>query len=306
MEHAVPTDVAPGTDIARDCFWVIAYFSYGGYPLTAYEVWKWLRDPRGAWSLGEVMRTLRDDTWLRERVGEWNGFYGFGDVAAHVRDRHARYVDAVRKMGVLRPVVEYIGRLPGVAGVAVCNSLAYHHTTEKSDIDLFILTDPGRVWSVRLLSVAMMALLRKRPHEAARDPICCSFFVDADAHNLAPFALEGDDPYLQYWTATLVPLVEHSGTFRAFRAANAWALDRLPHARPVVRARAFRPRIRRRMPVHPVGESAARALQEKRFPKRIVAMRNIDTRVVVNDHVLKFHENDRRQEIAKALADKLA
>ena len=162
--------------LARECFAVVAYFSYFGYPLTAFEVWKWLQRPSQPWSLSDVVTTLSTDEWLREHVHEHNGFYGFGDVAAHCRDRHTRYVDAVRKYAVLRPVVEYIGRLPGVTGVAVCNSLAYHHTTEKSDIDLFILTEPSRVWSVRLLAVSMMALLRKRPHEADRDPICCSFF----------------------------------------------------------------------------------------------------------------------------------
>lgn len=292
--------------LARECFWVVAYFSHFGYPLTAFEVWKWLHNPSQFWSLASVMTVLSTNDWLRERVAEHNGFYGFGDVAAHCRDRHTRYVDAVRKYAVLRPVVEYIGRLPGVTGVAVCNSLAYHHTTEKSDIDLFILTEPSRVWSVRLLAVSMMALLRKRPHEADRDPICCSFFVDSTAHSIAPYKVAADDPYLVYWATTLIPLVERDGAFAAFRTANAWAFSEVPNHRPVVRARAFRPAIRRRFPLHVVAERTARTLQEKKFPKRITAMQNLDTRVVVNDHVLKFHENDRRQEIAKALADKLA
>lgn len=301
----VNVDEPRATTAERDCLRVIAYFAHFRYPVTAFEVWKWLRDPAQPLTLAEVMRVLTNGAWLRERVGEWNGFYGFGDVAAHWHDRHERYCDAVRKYHVLRPVLEYIGRLPGVEGVAVCNSLAYHHTTAESDIDLFILTQPSRVWSVRLFAVSMMALLRKRPREAARDPICCSFFADRTALNLAAYKIGEDDPYLAYWSATLIPLVDHDDVFAEFQRKNNWAFGQFPAYRAVARARAFRPSIRRRFALQPIAEGLARRLQEQRFPRRITAMRNIDTRVVVNDHVLKFHENDRRQEIAQALADKL-
>lgn len=303
MEHVAEPSVSA---IARDSFWVIAYFAHFGYPLTAFEVWKWLHAPVQSWTLREVMVALAEDAWLRERVGEWNGFYGFGDVEAHWHDRHTRYLDAVRKYNVLRPVMEYIGRLPGVEGVAVCNSLAYHHTNADSDIDLLILTTPSRVWSVRLLAVSMMALLHKRPREAARDPICCSFFADRTALDFSVYKIGDADPYLEYWSAALIPLVDRDGVFTAYRAANTWASAALPHALPVVRARAYRPRIRGQLALYPLSEAAARRVQERRFPRRITAMRNLDTRVVVNDHVLKFHENDRRQEIARALADRLA
>lgn len=298
-------DVEPAA-LERDCFRVIAYFAHFHYPLTAFEVWKWLQSPSHPWSLHDVMTALAEGMWLGERVAEWNGFYGFGDVATHWHDRHVRYLDAVRKYRVLRPVVEYIGRLPGVEGVAVCNSLAYHHTTPASDIDLFILTEPSRVWTVRLLAVSMMAMFRKRPHETSKDPICCSFFVDRTAYNLAPYKIAPIDPYLLFWSATLIPLVERNDAFAAFRSANDWAFAQFPQYRPVTRARAFRPNITSRIGPHPISERAARRLQERKFPRRITAMQNLDTRVVVNDHVLKFHENDRRQEIAKALADKLA
>lgn len=306
MGNFGPTGTQEHTAIARDCFRVVAYFAYFHYPLTAFEVWKWLHAPAQPWTLVDVTTALANDPWLTECVAAWNGFYGFGDIAAHWRDRHERYLDAMRKYRALRPVIAYIGRLPGVAGVAVCNSLAYHHTTAASDIDLFILTDPSRVWTVRLLAVSMLALLRKRPQETALDPICCSFFADKTALDLAPYRIAENDPYLAYWSATLMPVVERDHVFTAFRDANGWAFVQLPNHRTVRPARAFRQIARVRLVAHVVSENFARRLQERRFPRRIAAMRNLDTRVVVNDRVLKFHENDRRQEIAKALVDKLS
>ncbi len=295
------------TPIAADCFSVIAYFSYFQYPLTAFEVWKWLYMPSQAWSLVDVMTVLEKDEWLRERVGEWNGFYGMGDVESAWRDRHSRYLDAMRKYAALRLVAALIGRLPSVEGVFVCNSLAYHHTNEESDSDLCVVTKSGRVWTARLFVVLMLALLRKRPGEAKRDPVCASFFVDVTTMDFSVYAIEPHDPYLAYWTATLIPLVDREGVTQHTAQTNTWTKQFLPNAQSVHRAFAFRRKKGSGLVItHFVTEKFARRFQEKRFTPVITALLNVDSRVVVNDHVLKFHTNDRRAEIATTYKEKLS
>jgi hypothetical protein len=53
-------------------------------------------------------------------------------------------------------------------------------------------------------------------------------------------------------------------------------------------------------------ETPAKRLQSKMFPERIRGMMNRDTRVVVNDDVLKFHVDDRREEITRLFRERLA
>lgn len=304
--YDTPERISLASVLEWDCYRVIAYFAYFRYPLTAFEVWKWLYVPEEPWTLTDVIDVLESSTWLSERVTFCQGFYALGaDCSEQVRDRHVRFLDAMRKYRSLGLVLGYIGRLPFVQGIAVCNSLAFHHTNEESDIDLFIVTEPGRVWSVRLLAVSAMALLRKRPGEAVRDPVCCSFFVDCNAVDMTAIKIGEHDPYLALWTLTLVPLLDRSKVFTRLRVMNEWVHDVLPNARPVCRAPRFRPRAAKQLPGHAFGEHTARGVQQRRFPKNIREMQNVDTRVVVNDRMLKFHANDRRQAIMEALEEKL-
>ena len=46
-------------------------------------------------------------------------------------------------------------------------------------------------------------------------------------------------------------------------------------------------------------ETLARRIQERRLPKQIAELANKDSRVVLNEFMLKFHENDRREEFRR-------
>jgi hypothetical protein len=178
-----------------------------------------------------------------------------------VAQRQARYCDAMRKMRKLKRAVSYLSRIPGVAGIYAVNTLGLWHTREESDIDLFIRVAPGSVWTVRLLSVFPFALLKQRPEDGRRDPFCFSFFADTSV-DLASVALPDGDPYLSAWQDAMVPVFER------------------PDARPVPRW----------------AEAFAKRFQMRRFPKAISEKMNADTRVIVNDRMLKFHDTDRRAE----------
>jgi len=303
---AEPESISLASVLEWDCFRVLAYFAYFRYPLTAFEVWKWLYMPEGKWTLEEVISVLRNSSWLNERVSNKNGFYALGvKIEEQLKDRQLRLHDALRKYEVLAPVLGYLGRLPFIEAVFVCNSLAWHHTNAESDIDLFIVTKLGRTWTARLLATGMMALLRKRPGEAKIDPICCSFFVDSEHLDLAQLKIAEHDPYLAFWLSTLTPVIDRKGILTRLRVMNRWVDEVLPNAQGVVRVSRWLPKRVRILPLVPISEEKAKKIQEHRFTSVVRDMRNVDTRVVVNDFMLKFHENDRRAEIIQALEDTL-
>jgi hypothetical protein len=293
------------SELETSIYRTLAYFAYFKYPLTGFEVWKWLLLPPSAVSLASVVEVLDSSTWLISRLTKHQGFYALGEAKLWCQDRHLRFLDAMRKYDKATRAVQLLGRLPWVEGVAVCNSLSWYQTKAESDIDLFIIAKPGRVWSVRLLSTLPAILLRQRPGEGKVDPICLSFFCTVEAFNFEQLKIGEFDPYLAYWSRSLVPLVDHSGWASKFEMHNAWLREVLPNAQFVRRASRFSLGVNFRWPWLPISERLARQLQLDKFPVAIRELMNVDTRVIVKDDMLKFHEQDSRGLIRATLEDKL-
>lgn len=282
----------------------LVYFDLFEYPLTAVELWKYAPTACRC-ALADIMAGLTE-LEARGRVEHHGGFWTLPDRAAIIITRLSRYTASERKYARAKRAVQFLKRIPSIRMVAVANTLAWNHAREGSDIDLFIVTCPGAVWKSRLLGVTPFALLGLRPRAGAeRDTFCFSFFAAESALDLAPFMITPDDPYLLYWAATLASLYDPDGLLEALWEANPWIRERLPNAwqtrgapRRRVEAssrdtRDFTPSIAR------VGEQCARAVQLLRLPPTLRSMMNVDGRVVITDEVLKFHVNDRREEIAE-------
>lgn len=285
-------------------FSTIAYHAYFGYPLTLHEIWKWVMADEPV-TFADVRRALVKSEWLRDRIVQVGPYYGIGDVSSQVQNRARRYADAMRKYRKAHWFARIFQWLPGVESVAICNSLAFHFTTSSSDIDLFIVTSSRNTWTARLLTTLPAMLFRQRPGECALDPLCLSFFVSVDALDLSNLKLDADDPYFSFWFATLSPMIVRDDVLANVWGANNWLRQRLPNAEPVRRASAFRVRPRNRAWRLLWLEPRAERMQRERFPAHIRDLMNVDTRVVVTNSVLKFHDHDRREEIRAALRAKL-
>ncbi len=287
------------TSQEQSIFRILAYMTYTRFPLTALEIWKWCDDE--FLSLHDVMTTLADSVWLHEHgVQESEGFFAIGDAEVWRRERVARMTDALRKSRRAAHFVRWAAWLPWVRMIAVCNSLAQSFTNAESDIDMFVVTTPGRLWSTRLVLTGALALLRLRPGEAKRDPICLSFFIDSEHVDLAPVKIGADDPYLLMWTATLAPILDRDDVMTKLRATNRWIRPALPKSHRVCRSSAYVAGGRFALPDIGFVESFAERLQRARFPRVLREHMNRDTRVVVMNGMLKFHENDRREAIRDA------
>ncbi|MBU0531159.1 MAG: hypothetical protein ABIG32_03910 [Candidatus Uhrbacteria bacterium] len=287
-------------------FRTVAYFSLFEYPLTAFEIWKWLLAPEDRVSFEQVQTCLDRSDFLSDRVVRHGAFWGLtgANVAGLVATRHERFLDAVRKYKRMKRVVRYLQLIPSIRGVAACNTLAWDNTRPSSDIDIFIVVCEGSVWTTRLLAVSPFKILKMRPGASKRDPLCFTFFLSDTNLDVSSLALEGGDPYLIYWSRSLVPVFDRDGVFAEFARANGWLDASLPNAKLSAwhRERAVNSAARSFRPPSWL-ETFARRIQKRRFPEVIQNMANRDTRVVVSDAMLKFHDNDRRAEYRDKLAN---
>lgn len=283
----------------------ITWFDLFDFPLTAWEVWKFLWMHTAAYA--EVVDCLNSQT-TSGSIASAEGFYFLPGRQDTVYTRKDRYVLAERKFKKLMRVATWLTWLPWIRMIAVCNTLGYSNAREDSDIDLFIITCPRCVWITRFFSVSFLKLFKLRPiltrtsgkPENRRDKIDASFFVDEDHVNLASLALS-PDIYLVYWIQQLVPIYDTGNYYDAFISANNWVKEFTPHLQT------YTPSYRRRIKptsrtwrqfiiktTTRLDERFYRWVELKIMPKNLKNIANTNSNVIISDHVLKFHDQDRR------------
>ncbi|MDP3964681.1 MAG: hypothetical protein Q8Q20_03440 [bacterium] len=291
----------------------LAYFDVFDFPLTEFELWRYQSNQV---SLGEVQRELRTNSWLAERVESDSGMYYLKGRKEIVTTRLRRYREAEGKFRKLMRFTQRLRRLPFVRMIAVCNSLAYSNSREDADIDLFIITQPARIWTTRMYLTGYLKLFGERPTGAhTRDTLCASFYIAADRLDLSPLRVTNPDIYLAHWVTQVWPLYDPEGLYNKFWESNIWVREMFPNAGPIIPSRRRSARKRfwgqswaEKLHAGGVGDRLERVFenyQMKILPDSLRGLANRDTRVVLSDTMLKFHDNDRRTQYQNAWQERL-
>lgn len=274
----------------------VAFFAVFGLPVTVQEIVKYSTGP-GMKTSAVGWATVRSLV-EKQICGVENGLVYLQGNREACMERTVRYPHAILKHRRVLRWARILRRMPGVQGVAIGNSLAYHFTAEKSDADLFIATRTGQTWLARFCTTVPLMLLRQRPGQQARHPLDLSFYADEQHWKLATVSLP-NDPYLEHWLLSLSPVVDGEWLRMLWKKNTDW-IKKYPHAQPVRRAYAFRTNTVRWYVRWPsVMEVLASLVQRWQFPASIALFMNKDTRVRVEEGLLKFHTNDRRAEYAE-------
>jgi hypothetical protein len=294
----------------------IAYFDIFSYPLTLFEIHKWLYRPNGQYSISQIRQVLGGEE-LKSVLAEKFGFYYLAGREEIIRTRLDRYQLAEKKFRIALRIARSLRWLAFVKMIAICNNAGYNNALAQSDIDFFIIIGRGRLWWSRLLITLLVSLLGVRRHgKKIADRICLSFYVADDNLDLSGIAIKPDDIYLVYWLATLAPIY-HDGSDLNLSAHNLWLKDYLPNyfpADPANRRRVADNRLTRfskRLDMGILATAAGDRLEKvsKIFQQKKMHQRHPDahqgTEVVINDSMLKFHENDMRLKYAAAWQKRL-
>jgi len=202
-----------------------------------------------------------------------------------------------RKLRNAWRATRYIKALPWVRAVCLCNTTALGQSRDCSDLDFFIICRAGSIWRTRFFTTFPFKILNTRPGERVVDPVCLSFFISDQALNLQQLSLD-DDPYLRYWFISLLPLTD-DGVLTDLWEQNRELRRRHPFAKQwIALKQSFLPSaILSKKPAlsESIFERWLRQLQSIHFPQEIAQIANQDTRVVINNDVLKFHVTDNRK-----------
>lgn len=297
------------SDLEKSIIKTIAYFDVFNFPLTTLEIWKWLYRPRERHSLQQVREVLASSAWLKDHLILQEGFFSLKNRGNIYLLRKQNNNWAERKFQKAIWVVKIFRYLPFVRMVAVCNNLSYSNSRDTSDIDLFVISRKNQIWLARFFCLLFLKILALRPREEnRRDKFCLSFFIDESFLNMRGIMLGQHDVHFIYWFSQFLPVYDPDQLYAKLLRANSWTKEYLPNAY----ANDFVQKVKSTFFSRLVGRmisflsqppllahwfyNRARLLQIKIIDRNMQAMVNIDTRVIINEQMLKFHSNDRRDQ----------
>lgn len=202
--------------IKNDILSTLAYYDIFTYPLRKREIWLFLQNLYDHTEFEIALQALVDNS----SIFKLDEFYSLQNTYAIVNRRITGNNKAQQLLQTAEKVSSLLSGFPFVRGIAVSGSLSKNFADDRSDIDLFIITSPNRLWLARTLlhCFKKLTFLVNKQHF-----FCMNYFVDEDHLEIAEKNI-----YTATEIATLIPL-QGNTVFEKFYTRNAWIKMYLPN-----------------------------------------------------------------------------
>jgi hypothetical protein len=263
----------------------VIYASLFDYPLTLEQLHQALVGVRADKEL--IVRWWRSSGLLQAAIEYRDGLFfpaGRGDLLA---TRSRREIVSRELLDRDRRILSMVSRMPFVRMVALSGSLAHLNAEGAADLDLFVITAPGRVWSVTLAVLVLSRLCGWRQH------ICLNYVISERAMQITP-----EDLFVANQIIHLRPVfggdvfqrfVKSNGFVRTFYPNFELKCDFASSRRAVTTA------VERVLSLGPsqLGERIARALYGWHLRRKAATWRSRD-QVRLEPECLKLHTSSHR------------
>lgn len=162
-------------------------------------------------------------------VYEWQGWYSLRKSHQGISKRQERMSISQTKIAIARRIIKWIAWIPSLRFVGISGSVATGNAQIDEDIDFFVITQKGSLYTTRLLLLLLLQMLgkRRKPHEReVTNKICLNMLIDESALAIPQ---SKRTLYTAREIGQLLPLFEHHGTYQRFLKANNWTKSFLPH-----------------------------------------------------------------------------
>lgn len=220
----------------RQLLLTICYSAQFGYPLTVGElVLRCFSVRRPQAATLDSAKNIDSDKILKSvkkliSAGILNFIGGYlflsgreGTVAT--RSRHKK--SSTQKFTELEPLIKFLRKLPGIAGVAVTGSAAVFNADIDDDVDLLIITENHRLWLLRPLVVLFAFLHGKRRTWSKEEKNSWCFNLWLERRSLAQ-SVETRSLYIAYEVCQAKWLLDVKDCKQSFLRQNSWVSRYLP------------------------------------------------------------------------------
>lgn len=226
----------------------IVYYDTLDYPLTSFEVFKYLVNPLHVASfyyfgaetsqcdgfslevnkLSKInlvnIRKSLESKELKQFIDGKNGFYFLHGKEYIVRTRINHQKIADQKWKKAKHIIGWLQIVPYLRMVALSGSLALNNTRSESDIDVLVVVKSGRIWLTRFFITSLLQMMKKRRHKYfTKDRICLNHYITDKSLEIKFKSLYNAQTY-----AHMIPTVQiERGIYDKFQASNRWVKDYL-------------------------------------------------------------------------------
>ncbi len=196
----------------------VLYSDLFDYALTPAELARYLMNL--PCTLDVVRDSLSSPVWLNGRVSQVDGFVTLRGRETLVGLRRRREKSSRGLWKSARRFARVLTYLPFVRMIGVTGALSMDNSSEGDDVDVMIVTVPGRVWLTRALSIGVVLLGR-----LGGRVLCPNYVISENVLALEPKTL-----FVAHEFAQMVP-VYGLGVWAKMCDANPWIWTILPNAR---------------------------------------------------------------------------
>ncbi len=289
-----PSEIKTEKQMKEAITGVIVFFDLFDYPLSDFEIWKFLDKKID-------FLVLKNELFNLSEIESKEGFFFLNGRSEIIISRKKRHNYTQRKIKIAKRFSKMFSVLPWVKTIILSNSIGQFNLRDGSDIDFFIITSPHRIWLTRFFCAGLAALLNSRPKlNNKRDKICLSFYITTDHLNLDSLKLPESDPYFFYWLRSFILLYNRDNVYEKFLEANNLTI---PGARCQIYSN--RKEIVKQSNAFNVFEEISKKIQYIIMSPVLKKAINNSIGVVINDNILKLYLLDNRQEYAKKYGNRL-
>lgn len=212
----------PGGALTDAVLEALAYADVFDWPLTSAEIHRWMPIAASADEVDTAIGSGRRSGTVVS-IGDLHVLTGREHL---VDERARRVVHAAQLWPEALRYGRWLARLPWIRLVAVTGSLAVDAPADDADIDLLVVTDDGRLWLARAMTIGVVRLAARVSPRASSDGalrLCPNYLLTTSSLDLRE-----RDLYTAHELAQLVPLCGPE-TYADLLARNRWYRDYLPN-----------------------------------------------------------------------------
>ncbi|MBK8502377.1 MAG: nucleotidyltransferase domain-containing protein [Saprospiraceae bacterium] len=249
---------------------VLVYFDLFDHPLRFDEIVLFIDQVVESQDVEWALNHLQ----LLEAVEHLNGYWGLSFLSKKIQQRELRNGIAVKRKRAVQKFSKIVATFPFVKAVFLTGSFSKGVMWHDSDIDFFIVTDPGKLWVTK----ALMVLFRKIILFDSHRNFCINYLVSSD--NLI---IQERNIFTATELITMIPVFGHQ-TYSSMMSGNKW--------------------VSKYFPLYENLEKTKMEVRPRRLIKRILEIM-FDTEITMwmGEHFMKLSEKKYRTKYHKGLTE---